>query len=253
MSVLTRRVVSGSLPAQRAGGALRPAGDQPRVTRAPCESLTGTRGQGRGLPGKEAPGNRKGIWRTLQRGAAAAEAQACGERCPGAVGDSRAEPAVPTSPWLRATASCQLPGLRLVIWAQLSSASSLVWKSWNGHRCPQAVARPPAPATLSQQVHDSTDPEEKWHLFPGDLALRGGRRQAGGFQGPRGMWSRGARPRTLGNPRGRGEIGGLGDSYIQGAGRLPSPRAVSRAETLSAASRGADPLAGRETDSRAAL
>lgn len=98
MSVLTRRVVSGSLPAQRAGGALRPAGDQPQVTRAPCESLTGTRGQGRGLPGKEAPGNREGIWRTLQRGAAAAEAQACGERCPGAVGDSGAEPAVPTTP-----------------------------------------------------------------------------------------------------------------------------------------------------------
>lgn len=112
---------------------------------------------------------------------------------------------------------------------------------------------PSAPATLSQQVRGSTDPEEKWYLLPGDLALRGGRRQAGGFQGPRGMWSPGARPRTLGNPRGRGEIGGLGDSYIQGAGRLPSPRTVSRAETLSAASRGADPLAGRETDSRAAL
>ena len=48
-------------------------------------------------------------------------------------------------------------------------------------------------------------------------------------------------------------MGGLGDSHIRGAGQLPSPRTVSRAETLSAASRGADPLAGRETDSGAAL
>ena len=84
--------------------------------------------------------------------------------------------------------------------AQLSTLPRLEEPEWAP--LPPGLARPPAPATLSQQVRGSTDSEEKWHLFPGDLALRGGRRQAGGFQGTRGIWSRGARPRTLGNPRG---------------------------------------------------